>query len=295
MRVFVTGASGFIGTAVIAELIDAGHQVVGLARSDNSADIVAATGAEVLRGGLDDLDSLKKGAAATDGVVHLAFKHDFSDYADAARSDRLAIDSFGDVLEGSDRPLVIASGTLGLTPGRLAAEHDGLEYSDSPAAGRLNNGVATLALAERGIRASVVRLAPSVHDDHKKGFVGNLVDFARGSGVSGYVGDGSQRWPAVHRLDAARLFRLALESAPVGSVLHAVADEGIALRTIAETIGKHLDLPVRSVAPEHFSWLGMLLSLDSPASSSVTRELFDWQPTHPGLLDDLDNGHWFEA
>ncbi|WP_328535301.1 SDR family oxidoreductase [Streptomyces sp. NBC_00344] len=296
MRVFVTGASGFIGSAVVPELIGAGHRVVGLARSDASADALAAAGAEVLRGALDDLDSLREGAAASDGVIHLAYIHDFSRYESAARTDAQAIETLGAALEGSGRPLVIASGTLGLTPGRVATERD----TPDPGSGvspRAAGARAALSLASCNVRSSVVRLSPSVHDEGDHGFIPTLIAIARDKGVSGYAGDGSNRWPAVHRLDAAHLFRLALEIAPAGSVLHGVADEDVPVRTIAEVIGWHLGLPVAAISPEdtaeHFGWLGAFLAADAPASSALTRELLGWQPTRPGLIDDLDQGHYF--
>ncbi len=306
MRVFVTGASGWIGSAVVPELIGAGHQVVGLARSDASAAALAAAGAEVHRGTLDELDGLRSAAATSDGVIHLAFKHDIAfsgDFQGAADADRRAIETFGEALAGSDRPFVIASGTLGLAPGRVATERDG--HVPDPAAAPLIGGAATrmanaqmtLSLASRSVRSSVVRLSPTVHGDGDHGFVATLVGIARAKGVSGYIGDGSNRWPAVHRLDAARLFRLALEKAPAGSVLHAVADEGVPIRAIAEVIGRHLDLPVVAISPEdagaHFAWLAGFLAADSPASSALTRQLLGWQPTHPGLIADLDQGHYF--
>lgn len=294
MRVFVTGASGFIGSAVVAELIATGHEVVGLARSDASAAAIEAAGARVHRGTVEDLDGLRAAAAASDGVIHLAFDHDFSRFVDSARTELRAIEAFGDVLEGTGAPLVIASGVLGLAPGRLATERD--PYGDSP---RAAGAHAALALAGRGVRSSVVRLAPSVHDEIKRGFVGRLVDIARETGVSGYVADGSNHWPAVHRLDAAHLFRLALEKAPPGSTLHAVGDEGIPLRDIAGVIGRHLDVPAVSVSPEdavgRFGFLAPLLAIDSQASSALTRNLLAWRPTHPGLIDDLDHGRWFEG
>src|ERR1017187_1920565 len=236
MRVFVTGASGWIGSAVVPELIDAGHQVTGLARSDASAPALAAAGAQVHRGTLDDLDSLRSAAAASDGVIHLAFKHDIpfsGGFQGAADADRLAIETFGEALADSDRPFVIASGTLGLAPGRVATERDGLGADSAPATlfggaqARLANAWMTLSLASRGVRSSVVRLPPTAHGDGDNGFMAALVGIARDKGVSGYIGDGSNRWPAVHRLDAAHLFRLALEQAPAGSVLHAAADEGV--------------------------------------------------------------------
>jgi nucleoside-diphosphate-sugar epimerase len=306
MRVFVTGASGWIGSAVVPELLDAGHQVVGLARSDASAAAVTAAGAEVHRGTLDDLDSLRDAAAASDGVIHLAFKHDIAfsgGFQEAADADRRAVETFGEALAGSDRPLVIASGTLGVAPGRLATERDG--HDDDPARAALGGGPharwataeLVLSLASRGVRSSVLRLPPTNHGDGDNGFIATLVGIARDKGVSGYVGDGSNRWPAVHRLDSARLFRLAVEQAPAGSTLHGVADEGVAIRDVAEVIGRHLNLPVVSVSPEdaaaHFTWLAGFIGADSPASSALTRELLGWQPTQPGLIADLDQGHYF--
>ncbi len=305
MRIFVTGASGWIGSAVVSELIDAGHEVVGLARSDASAAALRTAGAQVEPGTLDDLDVLKKSAENADGVIHLAFKHEIAftgDFEGAATADRQAVETFGEALAGPDRPLVIASGLLGLSPGHVATELDG-HVNDAvrramppgPQA-RWATAEFTLSLADRGVRSSIVRLAPTCHGDGDNGFMATLVSIARDKGVSGYIGDGSNRWPAVHRLDAAHLFRLALENAPAGSTLHGAADEGVPTRDIAEVIGRHLDVPVVSIDPEdagHFSFLAHFIGLDSPASSALTRELLDWQPTQPGLIEDLDQGHYF--
>ena len=307
MRIFVTGASGWIGSAVAAELIGAGHEVVGLARSDAAATALSAAGAEVRRGTLDDLDGLRGAAAASDGVIHLAFKHDIAfsgGFQAAADADRRAVEVFGEALAGSDRPLVIASGTLGLAPGRLATERDGHDLD--PGVADMGGGPQTrhataefvLSLASRGVRSSIVRLPPTNHGDGDNGFLAAIVGVARDEGVSGYIGDGTSRWPAVHRLDSAHLFRLAVEKAPAGSPLHAVADEGVPIRDIAEVIGRHLDLPVVSIAPGdaagHFTWLADFLALDSPASSTLTRELLGWEPTRPGLIADLEQGHYFD-
>jgi nucleoside-diphosphate-sugar epimerase len=307
MRVFVTGASGHIASAVIPELLGNGHRVLGLARSDSSAAAVAKLGAEVRRGDLDDLDGLRAGATEADGVIHLAFKHDIAfsgGFQDAADADRRAIETFGETLAGSGRPFLIASGVLGLAPGRVVTERDGHELDADAvpliggAATRLTNAQMTLAFAARDVRSSIVRLPPTVHGEGDHGFVATLVGIARDTGVSGYVGDGSNRWPAVHRLDAAHLFRLALEKAPAGSTLHAIAEEGVRIRDIADVIGRHLGIPVVGIAPAdagaHFGWLGAVLAPDSPASSALTRELLGWQPTQPGLLDDVDEGHYFD-
>ena len=305
MRVFVTGASGWIGSAVVPELLGAGHEVTGLARSDASAAALTAAGAQVHRGSLDDPDSLRSAAAASDGVIHLAFKHDLAfsgGFEAAAEADRQAVEIFGEALAGSDRPLLIASGTLGVAPGRVATERDG--HGSGPVGiggegprARAATAEFTLSLASRGVRSSVVRLPPTNHGDGDNGFMATLVGIARAKGASAYVGDGSNRWPAVHRLDSGHLFRLALEKAPAGSTLHAVADEGVPIRAVAEVIGRHLDVPVVSIPPEqaagHFTWLGGFIGLDAPASSTLTRELLGWQPAQPGLLDDLDKGHYF--
>jgi nucleoside-diphosphate-sugar epimerase len=308
MRVFVTGASGWIGSAVVSELITADHEVIGLARSDASAAALSTAGAKVHLGTLDDLDSLRSAAAESDGVIHLAFKHDLAfsgDFQGAADADRLAVEAFGEVLAGSDRPFVIASGTLGIAPGRVATERDG--HGPDTAASAWGGGPQTrlataefvLSLASRGVRSSVMRLPPTNHGDGDNGFMATLISIARDKGVSGYIGDGSNRWPAVHRLDSAHLFCLALEGAPAGSTLHAVADEGVPIRDIAEVIGRHLNLPVVSISAEdaagHFTWMAHFLAADSPASSTLTRQLLGWEPTHPGLIDDLDQGHYFHT
>jgi nucleoside-diphosphate-sugar epimerase len=299
MRVFVTGASGFVGSAILPELIAAGHEVVGLARSDTSADAIAAAGAEVHRGSLADLDSLRAGAAGADGVIHTAFIHDdFSDMEGAGRADLAAIEALGSALEGSGRPLVVTSGTGLLAPGRVATEDD-MPGPEMPVRHRIASDELTLALADRGVRTALVRLPPSVHGEGDHGFVPIAIAAARRTGVSAYIGDGANRWPAVHRFDAARLFRLGLESAPAGSILHAVGDEGVPVREIAAVIGRHLELPVRSIsaaeAGDHFGFLGGFLAADVPASSALTRTRFDWEPEQPGLIEDLEQGHYFAA
>ena len=293
MKVFVTGASGFIGSAIVQELLTAGHQVVGLARSEESAQALTKARAEVLRGSLEDLDSLKKGAADADGVIHTAFIHDFSQYLAAAETDKQAIEAIGSVLAGSDKPFIVTGGILGLrTDGGFITE-------DDPAPGFPRASEATaMSLAEAGVHASVIRLPPSVHDAGDYGFVPFIINTARKKGVSAYVGDGNNRWPAVHRLDAAHLFRLALEKGAVGARYNAIGDQGIPVREIAEVIGKQLNLPVVSIAPEeagnHFDWMGRFIVFDSPATSPKTKEQLGWEPTHPGLLEDLVK-HYFES
>jgi nucleoside-diphosphate-sugar epimerase len=294
MRVFVTGATGFIGSAIVPELIDAGHQVVGLARSDQSATALEAAGAEVHRGSLEDLDSLRDAAAAAEGVIHTAYIHDFSQMENAAHVNNRAIEALGAALEGTDRPLVITAGTALVAPGRVATENDMGAIGAHP---RVRSEAIALALASAGVRTSILRPPPTVHGEGDHGFVPFLIGIARDKGVSGYVGDGTNRWPAVHRRDAARLYRLALEQAPAGTVLHAVAEEGVPTREIAEVIGRQLDLPVVSIEPDraadHFGWIAAFFGLDVPASSALTRERFGWQPTQPGLIDDLEAGHYF--
>ena len=297
MHVFVTGATGHIGSAVVNELLEAGHQVTGLARSDQSAADLTAKGAEVHRGDLDDLDGLCAAASASDGVIHLAYRHDFDkDFVGAAETDLRVVQAMGEVLAGSDRPLVNTSGTLllaAVVQGRTATENDVADGGP-----RIDSENAAVALAERGVRSSVIRLSPLVHStlDHH-GFAHRLIDIAREKGVSAYIGDGANRWPGVHTLDAAHLYRLAVESAPPGTRLHGVADEGVAFRDIAAVIGRHLDLPVKSIsaeaAGEHFGFLSVFGMLDNPTSSALTQKLLDWQPEGPGLIEDLEDGHYF--
>jgi nucleoside-diphosphate-sugar epimerase len=291
MRVFVTGATGGIGSMVVLELITAGHQVLGLARSDVAAHALAAAGASTLRGDLSYLESLRRGADQSEGVIHLAFGHDFTNFPKSVAEETLAVEAFAAALKGSDKPLVIASGTPAV-PGRPSTELDP-SPTDGPAGGRGRNAQFVLDLAEHGVRSAVVRLPRSVHaQGGPYGFASVLIEAATRTGISGYVGDGSQRWPAVHRLDTARLFRLVLERATPGTVAHAVADEGDSMLSLAEAIGRELNLPTEHVPAESFGFLGSIFAIDQPSSSAVTREQFDWEPTHPSLLDDLGAGNY---
>lgn len=289
MHVFVTGASGGIGSAVVPELISAGHTVVGLARSDASAAAITAMGATVLRGTLTDAASLTAGADQADGVIHLAFGNDFTNFQGNTEEETFAIETLATALEGTGKAFVAASGTPAV-PGRLAVEDDEMPMA-GPLGGRARNAHTLLGLATKGVRSATVRLPRSVHAaDGRYGFASFLLATAQRTGVVGYVGDGSQRWPAVHRLDAARLFRLVLEQADPGTVAHAVGDEGDTMLSLAETIGRRLDLPVASVPADHFGFLGSIFAVDQPASSARTQERFDWHPTHPSLIDDLTTG-----
>jgi nucleoside-diphosphate-sugar epimerase len=294
MRVFLTGATGFIGSAIVRELIDAGHQVLGLARSDASARSLITAGAGVHRGSLEDLESLRSAAAAADGVIHTAFIHDFSNYGPAAEADRRAIETLGGVLAGSNRPLIVTSGSLlAQRRGPLATEED----AHNPNFPRKSEAAA-LALAAQDVRASVLRLPPSVHGSGDHGFVPQLISIAREKGVSAYIGDGLNRWPAVHRLDAAHLYRLVLEKGSAGATYHGIADEGVPTREIAEAIGRGLNVPVvsksREEAADHFGWIARFFGIDGPASSALTRQWLAWRPLQPGLIADLNAEHYFE-
>jgi nucleoside-diphosphate-sugar epimerase len=295
MKIFVTGATGFIGSAIVQELIGAGHEVLGLARSDAGAQSLAVAGAAVHLGSLEDLESLRSGAAASDAVIHTAFIHDFANYAPAAEKDRRAIETLGSALVGSGRPFVVTSGTLLLQrQGPLATEEDAAD-ANFPR----KSEQAALSVASQRVRVSPLRLPPSVHGEGDHGFVPALIALAREKGVSAYVGDGLNRWPAVHRLDAASLYRLVLEKGSAGASYHGVADEGVLFRDIAELIGRRLRLPVVSKSPveavSHFGWLAHFVGIDCPASSAQTRQEMGWAPKQLGLIADLDQAHYFET
>jgi nucleoside-diphosphate-sugar epimerase len=296
VRVFVTGASGFVGSAVVRELVDGGHQVLGLARSDAAAAGVAAAGAEVVLGSIEDLDSLTNAASTSDGVIHTAFIHDFTNIAASCEADKRAIETLGAALAGSDRPLLVTSGTAGVSPGRLATEEMPIPFN--PQWPRVSEQT-TEAVAAQDVNTGIVRLAPSVHGDGDHGFIPILIGIAREKGVSAYIGDGANRWPAVHRLDAAKVFRLALESGTAGARYHAIAEEGLPFRQIAEAIGRGLGVPVVSKtaeeAAEHFGWFAAFAGLDCPASSATTRGQLGWSPVQPGLLADLEHGTYFKV
>ena len=294
MRAFITGSTGWVGSAVVKDLIAAGHHVLGLTRSDKGAEALSAAGAEIHRGSLADLDSLRSGAAQSDAVLHLAFNHDFSKFAENCAEDQRAIEALGAVLKGSDRPVLVTSGVALLAPGRTATEED---VPPKPSPFPRKSEEATAALVESGVRASTVRLAPSVHGHGDHGFVPILIRIAREKRASVYVGDGINRWPAVHRVDAAKVFHLAIERATPGAIYHAVAEEGVPFREIAEVIGRRLTVPVvaksQDDAAAHFTWFAHFAAMNVTASSKQTRERLQWRPTLPGLIADLDQPYYF--
>jgi nucleoside-diphosphate-sugar epimerase len=294
MRIFVTGATGFIGSAVVRELIKAGHQVLGLARSDAAAKSLSASGAQVHKGDVEDLESLRSGAASSDAVIHTAFIHDFSKYEANCEIDKRAIEALGSTLVGSDRPLIVTSGTALVSPGHLAKENMGASGTFP----RVASEEAALSIASRGVRASVIRLPPSVHGVGDHGFVPLLIALAREKGASAYVGNGLNRWPAAHQLDVAHLYSLVLEKGSPGTRYHGVAEEGVLLRDIAGVIGRRLNLPILSKSPEeaigHFGWFADFVAIDAPASSEQTRQLLGWQPKQPGLIADVDRPNYFQ-
>jgi nucleoside-diphosphate-sugar epimerase len=300
MRVFVTGATGFIGSKVVLELLSAGHQVLGLARSEGKAKVLAATGAEVLMGDLEDLNCLRKGASECDGVAHLGFIHDFANFQVVCKKDAEAITAMGEVLKGTNKPLVVTSGTLMVA--RMGSDEPATELDKSPFTAaqvpRIQSEEAAMYFATQGVRASVVRLSPSVHDDDDHGFIPMIIDMARQNGEAAYIGEGLNKWPAVHRLDAAKLFRLALEKGEAGDVFHGAGDTGIQTKDIAAAIGKELNLPVVSKsgdeAAAHFTWMTHFFSMNNPLSNELTKQKLGWEPTHPGLIEDLETGSYFK-